>query len=79
MAKSVNEYYSEKMQKLLEMQKNNPEMALPPSTNKGQQAQPQGGRGYYDNFRSRVGTEKKTPRQPQSNKRKSTKNVFIAS
>lgn len=64
MAKSVNEYYSEKMQKLLEMQKNNPEMALPPSTGKGTQ-KPQGGRGYYDNFRSRVDADKKTPR-PES-------------
>ena len=49
----MNKYYSEKMQKLLEMQKNNPQMALPPSAGKGPQ-KPQGGRGYYDNFRSRV-------------------------
>ncbi len=62
MAKSVNEYYSEKMQKLLEMQKNNPQAALPPSTTVGSASPaPQGGRGYYDSFRSRVDADKKAP------------------
>lgn len=51
MAKSVNEYYSEKMKKLLEMQENNNSAYLssPQNTNP-----PQTGRNYYDNFRTRV-------------------------
>ena len=61
MAKSVNEYYSEKMQKLLEMQKNNTQAALPPSTGQRGKAAPRTGRGYYDNFRNRVDADKKAP------------------
>ncbi|MBQ4066668.1 MAG: hypothetical protein IJD22_03370 [Clostridia bacterium] len=55
MAKSVNEYYSEKMKKLLEMQKNESVPALPPKASGNQATQPDGGRQYYDRFRSRVG------------------------
>lgn len=51
MAKSVNDYYSEKMKKLLEMQENNNSAYLssPQNTNP-----PRTGRNYYDNFRSKV-------------------------
>ena len=66
MGKSVNEYYSEKMKRLLEMQKSTEtaRLASPvkaqdrsrPSPEKPQRQE--GNRGYYDEFRKRVGQEK---------------------
>lgn len=56
MAKSVNEYYSEKMQKLLEMQKsqNTATLASPTAKSNDGQKRPVGGRGYYEEFKTRV-------------------------
>ncbi|MBE6587921.1 MAG: FtsQ-type POTRA domain-containing protein [Ruminococcaceae bacterium] len=60
MAKSINDYYSEKMKKLLEMQSSSTP-ALPPSTGSadgtGAKRPQKGGRGYYDDFRARPRTE----------------------
>lgn len=61
MAKSVNEYYSEKMKKLLEMQNNGTQgrLSAPRSNGEGSvRSDTQGGRGYYDKFRTRVGNER---------------------
>lgn len=55
MPKSVNEYYSEKMKRLLELenQKNVGRLSSPTA---GGQAQKNDGRGYYEDFRKKVGT-----------------------
>ena len=55
MPKSVNEYYSEKMKRLLELenQKNVGRLSSPTA---GGQAQRNVGRGYYEDFRKKVGT-----------------------
>jgi len=55
LAKSVNEYYSEKMKKLLEMQKESsaPSLSAPGAASKDDRSAPSGkGRGYYERFRS---------------------------
>ena len=62
MAKSIDEYYSEKMKKLLEKQKAQktapslPPSALPPS---GMNAKKSEGRDYYDSFRTKMEDTKK--------------------
>ena len=73
MAKSVNEYYSEKMQKLLEMQKsqNSAALASPAARNDDGQKKAVGGRGYYEEFKTRVRpvAEERKKEQPRSQSR----------
>jgi|GEM_PF-2107747 len=67
MGKSVNDYYSEKMKKLLEMQNSRQEtqlLASPAQSNNAKTATPKGqasagdGKGYYEQFRSKVEKER---------------------
>lgn len=64
MGKSVNEYYSEKMKQLLEMQKNEQSPALPSASKASSARRPDEkptGKGYYEQFRTRVENEKQRP------------------
>ncbi len=61
MGKSVNEYYSEKMKQLLEMQKNEQSPALPSASKADsdrRRVEKPTGKGYYEQFRTRVESEK---------------------
>lgn len=66
MAKSVNEYYSEKMKKLLEMQsaEQNARLSAPDKAS-AEAGRQNNGRGYYDSFRSRVESERGAPQKEQ--------------
>ncbi|MBQ3526957.1 MAG: FtsQ-type POTRA domain-containing protein [Clostridia bacterium] len=78
MGKSVNEYYSEKMKRLLEMQKNNATATLAAPVEKQntsrmsperQAPKKDGKREYYDDFRKRIEHEKAGVSLPPSHSR----------
>ncbi|MBR6676123.1 MAG: FtsQ-type POTRA domain-containing protein [Clostridia bacterium] len=73
MAKSIDEYYSEKMKKLLDAQKEkkNAPMALPTPSQENDDGRSKG-RNYYDSFRSKVEREKTLQDQPRAPRRERT-------
>ncbi len=75
MAKSVNDYYSEKMKKLLEMQKAQNAAQLSSPAQQGRTADVSNdqstGRGYYDSFRMRTAPPAKTQSAPNQGKARS--------
>ncbi len=78
MAKSIDEYYSEKMKKLLEAQKEKKEAqpALPTAqiAAPAQNDERPKGRDYYDSFRSKVEKEKAGVHTPPSRRDRTDKN-----